>query len=108
MFKTIRAFGWLKSQFDPKVARRVLADLMHYLCVASVIAAAWPFFSIESHLGVRIVIRAVVLISIAGVCLVSAALLAPREIERSEGAAGAVDPETSPADSSNEHFTPRP
>src|SRR5690242_11176127 len=103
MFKPTKACGWLKSLFYPKVARIVLADLMHYFFVAGVIAAAWPFFSTESHLGVRIVLRAVVLTSIAGACLVVSALLAPRTVERAGGAAGSVDSETSPKDSSDEH-----
>lgn len=112
MFKPIRACGWLKSLFDPKVVRKVLADLMHYFCVASVIAAAWPFFSVEAHLGVRIVLRAVILTSIAGVFLVAAALLTPLENEKSEGAAGAGGSETPPVGTTDptmeEHSTRRP
>jgi len=112
MFKPIRPCRWLKSLFDPKVVRRVLADLMHYFCVASVIAAAWPFFSAGSHLGVRIVLRAVVLTSIAGLFLVAAALLTPLENGKSEGAAAAADPETPPTGSADptrdEHGARRP
>jgi hypothetical protein len=107
MFKPIKACGWLKSLFDPKVARIVFADLMHYFFVAGVIAAAWPFFSTESHFGVRIVLRAVVLTSIAGACVVASALLAPRTVKRPGGAAGSVDPEASPKDSPDDHAAHR-
>jgi len=108
MFKPIKACGWLKSLCDPRVARIVLADLMHYFFVAGVIAAAWPFFSTESHLGIRMVLRAAVLTSIAGACLVASALLAPREFGKSEGVAGSIDHEISPTDASDGHSTRHP
>lgn len=98
-------FGWLKSLYDPKVVRRVLADLMHYGIVGSIIAAAWPFFTSEPPLGIGVVLRAVVLTSIAGACLIAAALLEPREVEKPKGAQGPVDPETPSTDSSDEDIT---